>query len=206
MDGTTKDPAKPAQPIDKTGKKKKDTKSKSNLSRLERIGILTAIATGIAGVIISTISMEQTQSAQSDTQSQAQAAQAELILAGLYSPNGKESTDQVMVQNFSSLPVYEVSFYDYYGVAIIGAIPPCSEVNVTDDYPSSQIDDFWAEGIPSIGLEYTDAEGISWYRVGAEKPHMGQLPSSIIKSLTAPDYQGGGVGESKPSISINSCH
>jgi hypothetical protein len=190
------------------------TGSKSQLSRLERAGILTGIITGVTAVIISVASIMQTQDAQRRTDEQEQAAQANLVVTEFYPSNtkgtavpwetGTEVAGQVMVQNFSDLPIYQLWIITNVS-DLVGTLPPCSEINITRVAQVLGKQVTWGDGVPSVGLEYTDAAGLTWYRLGAEAPHKGQMPLDLMTKLARGSTVGGGETDMEPATPMHSC-
>jgi hypothetical protein len=179
---------------------------KASKSRLERLGILAGIATGITGVLISVVSLMQTQAAQRKTDEQEQAAQANLVVTELYPPSAaKGSRVTVMVQNFSNLPIFRLSIIGRDDDDEVGTLPPCSQINITGIAQPPGIDLGWSDGVPPVGLEYTDANGLMWSRVGAEAPQRGQLSAHALAQIHKGSQQFGADFGLEPSTPIQQC-
>lgn len=181
---------------------KRQSESKNGLSRLERWGILAGIITGIAAAAISIASLMQTQATQHEADQQRQAAQADLVVTELY-PAGNEA--KVMVQNFSSLPIYRLSISGRDEDDLVGTLPPCSQIDITRIAQPSGTDLLWSDGIPPVGLEFTDATGLVWSRLGADAPHRGKLSDAETAKITEGSKMSGGEFGLEPSTPIQSC-
>jgi hypothetical protein len=170
----------------------------SHLSRLERWGILTGIATGITGFGLSILTLAQAYDVQNRTNAQQRAEQASLVVAELY-PGTSRQQARVMVENYSNLPVYRLSVIGPASQGEVGTLPRCSAINVTSMAETSRADLPSGDGVPPIALEYTDADGIVWYRLGAKAPHRGRLPASEQAEIQKDD---GRIGQ-QVGITVN---
>lgn len=177
----------------------------SNLSTLERSGIAAGIITGILATTISIIGLIQTQAAEQKANDQAQAAQADLVVTEMYPHATKRSSVQVVVQNFSNLPIYRISIVGRDSDDEVGTLPPCSQIDVTGIAQPPGEDLGWSDGVPPVGLEYSDASGLRWSRVGAQGPQRGMLSAGELASIRKGSHQGGSEFGLQPSTPIKSC-
>ena len=152
----------------------------SNLSRLERIGLLAGIATGVAGAVFGGLGLIQAQQTQREALESQKAEQANRVVASIVpSDNGI----LVLVQNFSPLPVFRMSFVAPGRDSMIGTLPPCQQFDITSAAVPQGEDWGWSDGVPEIALEFTDAAGRTWYRVADDVPRAGSVPSSVVRKL-----------------------
>lgn len=198
----TDDNSRAAQRLNEDPAGKRQPEAKSNLSRLERLGILTGILTGIAAAVISVVSLMQTQAAQHKADEQQQAAQANLVVTELYPVDNRA---KVMVQNFSSLPIYRLDIFGRDGDDLVGTLPPCSEIDITSIAQPPGTDLLWSDGVPPVGLEFTDAAGLVWSRLGGDAPHSGQLSDTETAKISKGSKMGGAEFGLEPSAPIHSC-
>jgi hypothetical protein len=96
-----------------------------------------------------------------------------------------------VVQNFSHLPIYRVIIIGRNFNDEVGVLPPCSEIDITSIARDPGVDLGESDGVPPTGMEYTDAAGLVWSRLGAAAPHRGQLPADMLAKIEK-GYHGGG--------------
>ena len=184
----------------------------SKLSALERTGIGFGIGTGVTAIVLSLISFLQTQAAQDKADAQAQAAQANLVVTVLDPATTKTGQPaRVMVQNFSHLPIFAMSIVGRDHIEPIATLPPCSEIDITDVAQAPEAAPDLVDGVPlidgapGVGLEFVDASGLHWSRLGAKAPHGGELSADEEAQIGPTNKQGIPQGALVSATPMHSC-
>lgn len=171
------------------------------------------LATALVALAISGISLWQSQGVQNKADAQAQAAQANLVVTGLYPATPtKTGQGRVMVQNFSKLPISAMSIIGRDHIESIATLPACSEIDITGvaQTPKAPADSVYGvpliAGAPGVGLQFIDASGLAWSRLGGKAPHRGGLSADEEAQIGPPsNRQGVPQGVLVSATPMNSC-